>query len=166
MPRKSKKLAPDTDKPNNLPDKPKHAGGRPTIYTRELAERICEAVATHPCGLNPLCAMFDWMPDHQTIKTWRRKHSEFLAMYLEAKQLQGLEIMEEMDKNAQDLPAVNEEINRFNAIFRFKQFQLAKLSPRFFGDKPIEDNTQNKQQEISQLADMVNKLVKKYEREY
>ena len=51
--------------------------GRPTIYTKELAERICELVATHTIGIKALCKMYDDLPDQHTIKQWRQKNLEF-----------------------------------------------------------------------------------------
>ena len=58
---------------------PKHLkkSGRPSKYTPEMVELICERVATHDCGLSRLTEMYDDMPDRVNINIWRRKYPEF-----------------------------------------------------------------------------------------
>lgn len=109
-------------------------GGRPTDYNPEIAKRICDLVATHPYGLKKLHEMYDWMPAVQTIKDWRRAHSEFLSQYLEAKELQGVEITEDLWAQADNLTS-KEECDIFDRKFRFHQWHLSKLAPKQFGDK-------------------------------
>lgn len=113
--------------------------GRPTDYTPELGEYICDLLAASPDGLKRMCALNKDIPGHTTIKKWRNKYPDFMALYLKAKELQGLEIIDSLRDEADALPAVSEEINRFNARFRFYQFHLAKLSPKQFGDKAKAD---------------------------
>jgi hypothetical protein len=72
--------------------------GRPTIYTKELAERICELVATHTIGIKALCKMYEDIPDQQTIKNWRHTNSEFFALYDKAKQFQAQLLVEECEE--------------------------------------------------------------------
>jgi hypothetical protein len=70
--------------------------GRPQIYNSELAEYVLDMVATHPYGIRKLCAMFDKMPDHTTIASWRHKNLEnFSSRYLEARQTQAHLLFEE-----------------------------------------------------------------------
>jgi hypothetical protein len=38
--------------------------GRPSRYTKEIADLICERLASHSAGLKKLCTMFDDMPSH------------------------------------------------------------------------------------------------------
>lgn len=149
------------------PSKPKGKGGHPTIYTRELAERICNLIATTPYGLERLCRDNDWMPDHQTVKNWRALNQEFFALYLQAKEAQAHAIMDKVWHDADDLPADTAEINRFNAIFRFQQFHLAKLAPKHFGDKPAEAPANPAASpEIKQIADALTELKAARERDY
>ena len=72
--------------------------GRPTTYTPELAERICEIVATSRYGLKKLCEMHDFFPDYTTIALWRIRHEKFSHLYLQAKQSQMDVVMEELDE--------------------------------------------------------------------
>ena len=57
--------------------------GRPSIYTPELADRICELIATHPKGLETLCKMYPDLPSPSIIRKWLREpeKKEFLHQY-------------------------------------------------------------------------------------
>jgi hypothetical protein len=145
--------------------KPK-VNGRPTIYTQELAERICNLIATTPIGLERLCNAHDWMPDHQTVKNWRASNPSFFALYLQAKEAQGHTILDKVWNDADDLPADTAEINRFNAIFRFQQFQLAKLSSKHFGDKPAEQAAVFTDTEKTELKNMMADFAAKHDKDY
>lgn len=112
-----------------------HAGGRPTDYTLELANKICLLVSTHPIGLAKLCDKYDDIPSHQTIKTWRREKPEFLALYLVAKEEQALSYVEELSDYIDDVDERPEAISKAMLRFRYYQWQLSKLAPKQFGDK-------------------------------
>lgn len=72
--------------------------GRPSKYTQELANLICERIATHTIGIRALCKMYDDMPDQETIALWRKKHLEFSALYDQAKALQAKLLVEECEE--------------------------------------------------------------------
>ena len=55
----------------------KNKGGRPATYSEELADLICERIATHDIGLKRICAMYDDMPPVRTIMLWRFNNSDF-----------------------------------------------------------------------------------------
>lgn len=80
--------------------KPKHPGGRPTMYNQELADRICELISTSTHGTKKLCKMHDWMPSDETIYKWRYRHPEFAGKYAEAKARQADLLIEEIVKIA------------------------------------------------------------------
>ncbi len=112
-----------------------HAGGRPSDYSPEMAERICRYIASNPIGLKKICALYDDVPHDSTIKEWVGKHSEFRAQYLEAKEAQALLIADALWEEVESIAPITEEINLFNAKFRFHQWHLSKLAPKQFGDK-------------------------------
>lgn len=60
--------------------------GRPSIYTDELAELVCERIAKHPEGIRKICKMFDDMPDDTTIYEWMYKNPEFSRRFLKARE--------------------------------------------------------------------------------
>ena len=41
----------------------KNKAGRPSDYTQELADLICDRIATHSVGLQRLCDLYDDMPE-------------------------------------------------------------------------------------------------------
>lgn len=64
-------------------------GGRPSDYTPELAEAICEAIASTPKGLERLCAEREDFPEARTVFRWLEAHEEFRHRYARAKERQG-----------------------------------------------------------------------------
>lgn len=125
--------------------------GRPTDYTPELAEEICDAVATSSKGLRQLCKEHDNWPCADTIFHWRKTHKEFSDLYAQAKkcQIEALidEILEIADDTSNDtIIKVDEEgnekmvcnsewINRSRLKVDTRKWLAAKLCPRLYGDK-------------------------------
>ena len=71
----------------NTESKPKHPGGRPTDYTPEIAERICEWIAGGK-SLRSFCVQPD-VPDVSTVCRWIIRHEEFRAHYVHAREAAG-----------------------------------------------------------------------------
>ena len=90
--------------PKNHGANPRPAG-RPTIYSLELAQRICSLLATHFKSLRWICLQPD-MPARTTVYTWLEEIPEFRRLYTIAReeQLEQLaeEIIEFADDNAHD----------------------------------------------------------------
>ena len=76
------------------PLKPEHAGGRPTLYTPELAEQICDLVA-EGTSLRKICQDHD-LPTRRTILNWMTIYPEFLRQYEAAYKVQLLVVFDEM----------------------------------------------------------------------
>jgi hypothetical protein len=125
--------------------------GRPTDYTPELADLICERIATHGIGLKKLCEMYDDMPEKITIRRWCLKNPQFRSQYARAKsfQIEALvdEIIEIADDTTQDA-IINELGNRvYNAEFiarsrlriDTRKWLASKLVPKIYGLHPIEN---------------------------
>lgn len=119
--------------------------GRPTIFTKELADLICERIATHALGLKQLCAMYDDMPAKITINQWRYKYPEFSAQYAQAKisQIETLidEVIEIADDVSQDTifndqgskSCNGEWIARSRLRIDTRKWLASKLIPRLYG---------------------------------
>lgn len=133
--------------------------GRPTIYTEELAKRICNVVATHSYGLNKLTSMFPWMPTKETINEWRWSNESFSSQYTKAKIAQA-ELMAEdcvdiADDTSQDVTynkngdevCNTEFVNRSRLRVDTRKWLAAKLLPKIYGDmmKPSESDDKNKE---------------------
>lgn len=127
------------------------AGGRPSIYTDELADRICELVATNTDGLPKLCAEHDWMPGEETIRIWRFRNLEFAGKYAQAKRFQA-ELMAEQVKEiaAEKAYYIDAEGNQkvdpgFVASQRLQadtvKWLASKLAPKIYGDRQTIEQT-------------------------
>ena len=72
----------------------KHPGGRPSKYTEELGDLICEGLA-EKTPLARLCAESNLLPTPRTVYSWLRTHDEFLQNYTRAKEDQADYLVEE-----------------------------------------------------------------------
>lgn len=140
-----------------------HPGGRPTLYSEELADRICEIVATHPEGLPTLCKRFDELPTSETIRVWRWSKPEFSAKYAEAKRFQA-EIMAEsiediIDETAEFIYFDENGIRRLDtgilghARLRVdsRKWHASKLAPKIYGDKQQTEVTVKHEESLKDL---------------
>lgn len=71
------------------------AGGRPTKYSRQLGELICDKIANSPYGLVTICKDPS-LPDRSTVRNWIRDIPEFLDLYEKAKADQADFMADEM----------------------------------------------------------------------
>jgi hypothetical protein len=139
--------------PSQKPEK-KHVG-RPTTYSLELAELICERVATTTLGLQKLCDTYSDLPAKSTVNLWRYKHSEFSTQYAQAKLFQADLLAEEcldiadnsqndwMESLVDDEQSLGwkingDHINRCRLRIDTRKFLAAKLLPKQYG-KSAED---------------------------
>lgn len=147
--------------------------GRRIAYNNELAEIICERIATSTISIGKLCEMYEDMPDESTIYKWRHKHAVFGDQYTRAKQRQA-ELTAEKILEFCDVPTYQDEhgVERVDsgrvALQRLKvdsiKWQASKLAPKIYGDKVSADiiNGAN----TTEVAEKVAKLIKDSEREY
>lgn len=122
--------------------------GRPTIYTQEMAERICDAVSKNDVGLDALHKRFDWFPDSTTIYSWTFRNKDFALMYREAVKhrtdMRAMNMLEESTNYADEDYYIDALGNRRldPAKVAAKKIKLdndkwvsVKLLPRTYGDK-------------------------------
>lgn len=125
--------------------------GRPSDYTIELAEEICRAIAECTDGLQAICDRNPHFPTPQAIRGWKRKNSEFNAMYVQAKQDQVDILVEEIlqisdDKSHDKIIKINadgeeyevcntEYVNRSRLRVDTRKWMAAKLVPKIYGDR-------------------------------
>lgn len=124
--------------------------GRPSDYTQELADRICEQLA-NGYSLRTVCAPND-MPSKATVFSWMRKYPGFLDQYTRAKQESADAIADEMQDIADDatndwMEKHNEEgekigwqvngehIQRSRLRIETRKWIASKLKPKKYGDK-------------------------------
>jgi hypothetical protein len=129
-----------------MSDQVKRPRGRPTIYTQELADKICERLAKGET-LKSICRNAG-MPDDRTVRIWAlNNYQGFYPRYAISRQL-GLDAMADQlleiaddgsgdyisDGHGNKIPN-NEHINRSRLRVDTRKWYLAKLAPKRYGEK-------------------------------
>ena len=122
--------------------------GRPTSYTQELADKICEQLAIGD-SLRTACKGDD-MPSVATVFNWFRKYPDFLEQYARAKQesadAMAEEILDISDNGSNDWMEVNygeteawktngEALQRSRLRVDTRKWLMAKMKPKKYGEK-------------------------------
>lgn len=121
------------------------AGGRPEIYTSDIANTICTEIATSSRSLRTICKQ-DGMPSVSTILIWLRDKPEFLTQYTRAKEEQADFLVEEMldisdDKTNDVISTETGESGNSVAVSRARlqvetrKWLSSKLKPKKYGEK-------------------------------
>lgn len=136
--------------------------GRPSIFTQELADKICAQLASGE-SLRTVCKP-DEMPSLQTIFNWFRTQKGFVEQYARAKEESAdaladeiLDIADdgsndwmEIHKGGYDATIVDQEaVQRSKLRVETRKWIASKLKPKKYGDKvdvtsagePIKGNT-------------------------
>lgn len=125
------------------------AGGRPSDYTQELADEICEGI-TLGYSIRTVCKP-DHMPAISTFYKWLRTHDEFAKQYARATEERTeamsedlLDIaddgtndwMERENKDGSTYDVVNSEVlQRSKLRVETRKWLMAKMKPKKYGDK-------------------------------
>ena len=118
--------------------------GRPTKYTEELANEICELISTTDKGLNAICKELGLCA--KTVFNWINDNDDFLHKYARAREVQAEyladQIIEIADDKVNDYKSTeNGEVVNSEAIARSRlrvdarKWKASKLAPKKFGDK-------------------------------
>ena len=126
-----------------LKEKSKHPGGRPTKYTEELANRICDAVATTTDGMRRMCANNEGFPTCETLMQWRYKYPEFSSRYKEAKLVQADLFAEQIIDICDNEQLTSESIQHARLRVDTRKWLTSKLIPKTYGDKVQNETTVN-----------------------
>lgn len=127
--------------------------GRPSLYTPELAEEICERIATTPRGLSFICAVDSGLPDERTVARWISTRADFCQMYRAARERQADllfdESLEIADDSSGDLKIITrkdgstveacdtEFVMRSTLRVNTRLKMAAQLAPRKYGNKQM-----------------------------
>lgn len=125
--------------------------GRPSRYTKALAARICEELASGRT-LRDVCRNEEF-PSEMTVRRWAlENYNGFSSQYEEARKIGYMSMADElfeiaddgandwMLKNEPDNPgyAINgEHVSRSRLRLDTRKWALAKALPKIFGDKTI-----------------------------
>jgi len=155
--------------------KPKHAGGRPTLYNEKLATRICKLIAKTPKGVKYLCKKYEWMPKYRTVLDWIHDNKEFSRLYARAKKRQCDVYAEETilisDKAEKKLTKVEEKKSTaFASIVKLqvdsRHWYVERLNTKKYGQKQFvksENKNDNKNTDVNG-EEVKNKLLEAIEK--
>lgn len=123
--------------------------GRPTKYTQEIADKICEHISTTTIGLNRFCEE-EGNPSQSMVYRWLKQHPEFREKYARAHEdrahLLVSEILEIADDGTNDYMTITkgdveynvedrEVTNRSKLRVDARKWIASKLLPKVYGDK-------------------------------
>lgn len=122
--------------------------GRPTDYTQELADKICELLADGQ-SMRTVCAQ-EGMPAMSTVFKWLRENKEFSEQYAKAKE-ESSDAMAEDLLHIADTPVMGEiktikpdgtvEIKQDEMLGHrrlqvdTRKWLMSKMKPKKYGDK-------------------------------
>lgn len=123
--------------------------GRPTTYSQETADILCEHIAMG-YSLRKVCEQ-DGMPVMSTIFKWIREHEDFSKQYARATEERTEAMAEDIldiadngtndvklveDKNGNEREVVdNDVIQRSRLRVDTRKWLMAKMKPKKYGDK-------------------------------
>lgn len=132
-----------------------HPGGRPTIYSEEMVDKVCGAIATHAMGYERLSEKYPELPSDETVRMWKFKHPEFLGRYLQAKEVQSHLLLDKTIDIANGNDCEEDtliKINRDKLKIDTYKFNVVKLNAKDYGDKKqIEANVTAHEKTIKDL---------------
>lgn len=131
--------------------------GRPKAYDRDIAEEVCDRLATSDMSLAKICDAEERFPAVRTVYAWLGDYPEFSQLYARAREAQADyladQVLEIADDGSADLiylddgkgggkTVVDKEHiarSRLRAEMRLKLME--KLAPKKYGGKGIGDET-------------------------
>jgi len=121
--------------------------GRPTEYTDEIADFICDLIASHSLSVAKLIERYD-LPSKEAITLWLTKHPYFMTKYVIAKRMQAIVMTDEILDLAECQTYVDEKgVTRADSgmiqIAKMKieqrRWQAVCLAPKIFATRNVDE---------------------------
>jgi hypothetical protein len=120
-----------------------------TTYNEDIAQQICEQIATTTHGLNYICKINDGFPNPSTVYKWLNEQQLFSERYARAREIQADLLADEIIRIAKTprkaiRTATKEwgiEVTTGDAVDRSRlmvdayKWKASKLAPKKYGDK-------------------------------
>lgn len=129
----------------------KKKAGRPSKYSTEIAEIICDEIATSSKGLKTICDSDNSLPTFKTVFNWLNDPAkpEFLQLYARAREGQADLLADEIieisntpslgtkvvEKPTGTETTYADMIEHRRLQVEARKWKAAKLAPRKYGDK-------------------------------
>lgn len=116
--------------------------GRPTIFTQELADKICDQLS-EGISLRTVC-LADDMPSKQTVFSWMRTQKGFVDQYARAKEesadAMAEEILDIADETFETIKhGAEKKSSAYAQAHRIRidtrKWIMSKMKPKKYGDK-------------------------------
>ena len=111
----------------------KRPAGRPSLFTGELAERICDELIDGK-SLVEICNAED-MPNRRTVLRWMDADADFAAKCTRARELQADFEHDRMAMLEKDVISGAVDPQAARVVFSSKQWRASKLAPKKYGER-------------------------------
>lgn len=117
-------------------------GGRPTVYSDEVATIICDLLSNTTMTLQQICDSDPRLPQHQaTIYRWRLTHPTFCDMYNKARQAQAdVRADSVYDVVANCDGTSGSQVAKAKLMVDSIKWHTSKVLPKVYGDRNISEN--------------------------
>ena len=150
--------------PEKSPKKLKNTKGRPSDYTKEIGDKICEIIATTSFSLARISAD-NGFPHPSSMRRWILKYDDFRSNYARAKLAQANILAEECLEIADN--SISENYNADRLRIDTRKWLASKLLPKQYGDRiMLEQKTEENEQLKEELRVLREKLDERNKKEY
>lgn len=108
-------------------------GGRPRVYSEELADAICDRLAQGD-AIREICSE-EGMPAWSTVRSWLLKNGEFSTRYARAREMYAEIRNDDMRLKIQRCPVHRNEIEKLRLELDHMKWELSKFAPKKYGEK-------------------------------
>ena len=153
--------------------------GLASAYTEELADRICDLVATHACGYEKISKSYDGLPNRITVYGWLHRHPSFKKKWDEAKERQANllaeSVLDIIDNNENDtyvddkgnIACIAVTVSRDRLRMDGRKWLASKLLPKIYGDtRDLESVKEVSEQNAAELKEIRAKLDEQNRKDY
>lgn len=146
--------------------------GRPSTYTPEMADEICDTIACTSKGLRRLCKENPHWPPEKIIMQWRIKNHDFSAQYTRAKTNQIETLVDSLLTISEDssndyvedeegkLICNRDHIARCRLRVDTIKWLAGKLAPKIYGDKIQERDQVDRQGSLQMTEELTEEYIK------
>lgn len=107
--------------------------GRPTDYTKDMADKICEKISGG-LSLRAICAEAG-MPARGTVYRWLIENADFQDQYTRARDKQADYFAEEIIEIADSVEAESASVAKAKLQIDARKWAASKIAPKKYGDK-------------------------------
>ncbi|WP_448970276.1 terminase small subunit-like protein [Neisseria sp.] len=111
----------------------KRKTGRPSKYSDEMAEKICELIA-NGMSLRTVCLQ-EGMPSAVTVCKWLSENQEFSKQYARAREEQAVSFADEIISIADSVEPDSAAVAKAKLQIDSRKWLAAKMAPKKYGDK-------------------------------